>query len=86
MERASTIFYAIPGRSGVPEVVRQRFPTAADGGCFGLSGAFAAARPRANLTKPVGAIRGFPDIYTVPSACSDRQLLSSACWIPFLRI
>ena len=42
MERASTIFYAIPGRSGVPEVVRQRFPAAADGGCFGLSGAFAA--------------------------------------------
>ena len=42
MERASTIFEAIPGRSGVPEVVREHFPATADGGCFGLSGAFTA--------------------------------------------
>ena len=41
-EGASTISDAIPGRSSVPEVVREHFPTSADGACFGLTGAFTA--------------------------------------------
>ena len=44
-EAASTIFYAISGRSGVPEAVREHFPAAMDGGCFGPAGAFAARAP-----------------------------------------
>ena len=38
MERASTISDAIPGRLGVPEVVREHFPAAADRAMFWARG------------------------------------------------
>ena len=74
MKAPCTISDSFPGRSSVPEVVREHFPTSADGACFGLTGAFTARagnRDPGHFKRPLmrrwkAKVKRFPTPYQRP--------------------